>query len=93
MILRKQSSRRKYSNTSTTTTLANLFIASNSQDAVKCYKDYLNEHGYQTVHWNDLFEEQKNAINLLTQIKAPTSIRNLVIDQNVASVWVRKLYS
>ena len=89
MILRKQSSRRKYSKSSATINLPNVFIASNSQEAVKCYKDFLNEHGYQTFHLNDLFEEQKNAINLLPQIKAPTSVINLVLDQNFVSMGKR----
>ena len=86
MILREEPAMRRYSNTSATTTLPNVFIASNSQEAVKCYKDYLNEHGYQTVHLNDLLEEQKSVIDLLPQIKAPSSVRNLVLDQNVVSM-------
>jgi hypothetical protein len=69
--------------------LRRVYIASNSQKAVKCYKDFLSDHGYQAFHLDDLLEEQKNAIHLLPEIKVPRSEMSMVIDQNLVSMGKR----
>ena len=70
-----------------------VFLASSSQEAVKCYKQFLSDAGYSTLSLNDMLVQEKShkqkLSQLLSAIDVPKSTIYLVLDQILVSLGNR----
>mmetsp|Transcript_56022 Transcript_56022/g.65448 ORF Transcript_56022/g.65448 Transcript_56022/m.65448 type:complete len:457 (+) Transcript_56022:328-1698(+) len=65
---------------------SSVFIASNSQKVVTCYKQFLRKAGFRTLSLSDVLEKDSS---VLASIKVPLSTIYLVLDQIMVSLGNR----
>ena len=64
-----------------------VYFASNSQEAMKCYKQFFEDEGVQAFSLNDLLvQERNNTREFFSAIKASKSTINLSLDQILVSL-------
>lgn len=61
------------------------FFASSLQNAVKCYKQFLSDAGFQFFCLDDLIAQENSLQELLSDIKVPKSTVYLILDQILVS--------
>jgi hypothetical protein len=73
----------------TSNSTPSVFIASNSHEALRCYKQSLKDKGIQAFSLSDLIAQEKNLVEILSAINAPKSIIYLSLDQVLVSLGQR----